>query len=152
MTTVEARRQRLQTIYERDGTLMPEAVISDAKKKTSPLHDYFTWDDGRAAHLWRIEQARRLIRSVRISVVQTTHTLATPHYVRDPDSPADTQGFVAVPDLATDQDRALRVVQYETRRAVAAMHRAAGIADTLGLEDEVQAAIRALLIVRDRAA
>lgn len=40
------------------------AVVADAKKKSSPLHDLFCWDDTEAARLYREDQARFLIRSV----------------------------------------------------------------------------------------
>jgi hypothetical protein len=47
-----------------DEMISPEKVVEAAKPKTSPLHDYFTWEDGEAAHQWRLEQARHLIRVV----------------------------------------------------------------------------------------
>lgn len=47
---------------ENDGILDPEVVISEAKSKKSPLHDSFTWDNTEAAHQFRLEQARHLIR------------------------------------------------------------------------------------------
>ena len=37
-------------------------VVSAARKKTSPLHDWFQWDDGEAAHQYRLIQARNLLR------------------------------------------------------------------------------------------
>lgn len=45
-----------------DGLINPETVVEYASKKDSVLHDYFTWDDGVAAHQYRLEQARKLIR------------------------------------------------------------------------------------------
>lgn len=47
-----------------DGRLHPEAVVEAAANKRSPLHEEFTWDDAEAGHLYRIEQARTLIRVV----------------------------------------------------------------------------------------
>lgn len=44
------------------GILRPEDVIKAAKAESNPLHSAFTWDNTRAAHLWRLEQARHLIR------------------------------------------------------------------------------------------
>ena len=44
-----------------DGLLTAEAVVADAKSKDSPLHQYFEWNQGRAAMMWRLEQARRLM-------------------------------------------------------------------------------------------
>jgi hypothetical protein len=44
------------------GLLSPFVVVSAARKKTSPLHKYFTWEDGAAAEKWRLHEARNLIR------------------------------------------------------------------------------------------
>ena len=44
--------------------LEPEEVVEAARPKSSPLHDFFIWDDDRAAVLWRREQARRLIGAI----------------------------------------------------------------------------------------
>lgn len=43
------------------GILDPAAVVSAARDETSPLHDRFTWDDGEAAHQYRLIEARKLI-------------------------------------------------------------------------------------------
>lgn len=48
------------------GALTPEIVLDEARKKTSPLHDAFEWDDTEAANRWRLEQARHLIIQLRI--------------------------------------------------------------------------------------
>jgi len=58
--------KELTRIYERDGVITPTAVIEEATDPDSPLHDYFDWDNESAAYKWRIDQARRLIREVRI--------------------------------------------------------------------------------------
>ncbi|MFA5138355.1 MAG: hypothetical protein WC728_03900 [Elusimicrobiota bacterium] len=53
----------LERIRKRNGGLLrPEDVVRAARPKSSPLHDRFDWDDGTAAHSWRVEQARHLIR------------------------------------------------------------------------------------------
>lgn len=53
---------------ERNGMLRPDAVVEAARDVKSPLHTFFTWDDSEAAKKWREEQARQLIRSVKIEV------------------------------------------------------------------------------------
>ena len=54
------------------GNLQPQAVVDFAKPKDSPLHDRFTWDDTDAARLYRLEQARRIIRCA-VVVMPTKH-------------------------------------------------------------------------------
>jgi len=60
--------EELERIRIRDGEeLSPEAVVTEARKKKSPLHDEFEWDDTVAAHEFRLEQARCMIRSVLVT-------------------------------------------------------------------------------------
>lgn len=56
--------ERLKTT----GPLTAERVLDEATNKRSPLHKYFTWNDQKAAHKWRLEEARRLIRSVEVVI------------------------------------------------------------------------------------
>jgi hypothetical protein len=44
------------------GSLTADSVVSAARDKGSPLHDCFTWDNGKAAEKWRLHEARNLIR------------------------------------------------------------------------------------------
>ena len=48
---------------EHDGVLTPEQVIQEAKNRNNPLHQEFEWTESRAAHLYRLTQARRLLRT-----------------------------------------------------------------------------------------
>lgn len=59
-------RQALDAVRERHGALTPQAVVNDARPDDAPLHDRFEWDDRVAGERYRVEQARELIRSVRI--------------------------------------------------------------------------------------
>jgi hypothetical protein len=47
-----------------DERLIVENVLEAAKRKTSPLHPQFTWDNGKAAEEYRKQEARQLIRIV----------------------------------------------------------------------------------------
>jgi hypothetical protein len=44
----------------------PEAVVEAAKASGSPLHPYFEWNDGEAAHRWRVHQARTMIGAIMV--------------------------------------------------------------------------------------
>ena len=54
-------------IKEKNG-LTAEAVLNDAKKKTSPLHELFEWDDEKAGDLYRLQQARFIINEVKVVI------------------------------------------------------------------------------------
>lgn len=49
---------------ENDGILRPETVVAEARPRKSPLHNQFVWNDTKAAHEYRLWQARHLIRVV----------------------------------------------------------------------------------------
>lgn len=53
----------LKEIYiSEGGILRPETVVRYASNPDSSLHSCFTWDDTAAAHQWRLNQARQLIK------------------------------------------------------------------------------------------
>lgn len=58
----------LKNIEKRDGLITVEAVIKEAEKPHSLLHNRFEWDDTVAAHEWRKCQARQLINHYYICV------------------------------------------------------------------------------------
>lgn len=48
------------------GRLTPNAVVEAARNARSPLHRHFEWDDLKAADAYRLEQAREIIRVIRL--------------------------------------------------------------------------------------
>jgi hypothetical protein len=60
-------RDSLQAIYDQRGELTPALVVDLARPEDHPLHDRFEWNDAIAGEVHRREQARRLIRSVKIT-------------------------------------------------------------------------------------
>ena len=55
-------------IEENDGSIIAAQVVDDAKDRTSPLHDFFEWDDKTAAERYRLKQACYLLRSIEVVV------------------------------------------------------------------------------------
>lgn len=60
--------QSLDRMLKRDGSLTASGVVSEAKKKTSPLHSLFEWDESKAAHKFRLNQARTVIRKMNVFI------------------------------------------------------------------------------------
>lgn len=58
---IKSELAKIKATYQR---LDPELVVEAAKNPLSPLHEHFTWDDGAAAHAYRIAEAKVLIRVV----------------------------------------------------------------------------------------
>ena len=65
----QAAGEALETLRVRNnGQLTPTAVVTAAKAKRSVLHSAFEWNDGKAASLYREDQARYLLRSITVMV------------------------------------------------------------------------------------
>lgn len=61
--STEAKMQELQFLQEKHGDLLkPEHVVEFASDERTALHSEFEWDDTEAAHQYRLEQARRVLR------------------------------------------------------------------------------------------
>lgn len=59
-------RSELTGVYQTRGELTPQVVVDEARPEGAPLHHRFEWDDSLAGEQYRLIQAARLIRSVRI--------------------------------------------------------------------------------------
>lgn len=66
MTKKEIIKAELKKLQKRSGKLKPEDVVDAASYEDHPLHEYFEWDDTEAAEQYRLEQARHLIRTVKV--------------------------------------------------------------------------------------
>ena len=64
---VDALGQTLERL-KLAGPLTAERVLDEASDRSSPLYKYFEWDNDKAAHQYRLEQARRLIRSIEVVI------------------------------------------------------------------------------------
>ncbi len=75
VSAAEAVGKRLFKITERKGGgLCPEDVIEDARKTTSPLHEFFEWNNAKAAHEHRLERARHITRSLVVTYTDVRNT------------------------------------------------------------------------------
>ena len=135
MRVTGAARRRIATLGA-SGTCDAEAVVEDATPRRSVLHPFFDWDDGSAAHKHRLQEARRLIRSVTIEVTTKKGVIrAVPVYVRDPTAGHRSQGY-AVVSMMTDRDEKVRALQAAARLAEGHLDRVHRLAIALGLEHE----------------
>ena len=74
----------LVNIRDTRGDLNSEIVVEEATDDAHPLHDQFDWDNESAGHKYRLEQAAKMLRSVRITRQESSTT------------PTDLRAFVAV--------------------------------------------------------
>jgi hypothetical protein len=122
---------------ENHGRLTPDNVVDAAQDEASPLHRCFEWDNDAAAHMFRVEQARHLIRSVRVDFTTSHHTVRVPAFVHDPECEHGEQGYVSIRQLSSDEDKSREVVIAEFSRAASALRRARSVAMALGIEEQI---------------
>lgn len=152
MTQIDAVKERLAELYETHGHLTPDIVLEDAHDKTSPLHGEFQWDNKLAAHQYRLQQARELIRSVKVTIVTDTVSIKTVQYVRDPNADTREQGYVSVDSLRSDPRSARDALIYECGRAAALLERSRDLAMAVGLIAELDGLLAGIGAIRERAA
>lgn len=76
MSTQQQRTQELERIRkDNGGILKPPKVVDEARDPSSPLHDWFTWDDSEAGERYRIIEARKLIRVHVTEIPQNKQTV-----------------------------------------------------------------------------
>lgn len=68
--TIQLEFERLMK-EDPQGLLRPEKLVDAAESVNHPLHSRFVWDDTEAARLYRIEQARQVIRSFTVDIPET---------------------------------------------------------------------------------
>jgi hypothetical protein len=70
LSEVDQVREELEAIRSHHGGILrAEDVVEFARDETTALHRQFEWDDTEAAHQYRLEQARRVIR-LRVTVTE----------------------------------------------------------------------------------
>lgn len=97
------------TIAATEGSCPPQRLVQEAEPETSPLHPLFTWNDSEAADSWRTAQARRIIRSLRVTVVfDNSHkTTTAPAFIsvgRTKATKPRGSGYRPTADVLSDKD------------------------------------------------
>ncbi|MBC8321218.1 MAG: hypothetical protein H8E34_10885 [Bacteroidetes bacterium] len=98
-------KQELERIAnDNNGVLKPIDIVNEASNKDSVLHSKFEWDDTEAAHQYRLEQARRLIRVV-VNIINTNKPDEYRVWVSlSKDRTNKDGGYKAITSVLVDQD------------------------------------------------
>ncbi len=116
----------IKALEDRRGRLTPQEVVEAARAEASAIHGCFEWDDGKAAEAYRIEQARELIRRVKIEIVVEERSMKIVAYVRDPEKEVGDPGYQSV--LRVTKTSAAAMMRNELAAISADMERAVGLA------------------------
>jgi hypothetical protein len=133
---------------ERAGRLTPEEVVEHARDPDCPGHGFFEWDDSKAAHKHRLDQARELL-AKRVVIKSETYTVTVPRYLRDPDASPGVQSYVSVRMVSVEGLQHQALAQ-EFARVGQMLARARELAKAFGLAEEVEGLMTQLQIVQKR--
>lgn len=64
-------KERYDYLRRKHGAVTADTLLNDGRKKSSPFHSHFVWDDTIAAEKYRRRQAQHLLGSLEIMVVYT---------------------------------------------------------------------------------
>jgi hypothetical protein len=137
--------ERLLWLEKRDGVLMPDAVIEDARNPKSPLHEEFEWNLKVAALRHWVDRARELIRAVRLEIRTTYHKISAIGFLHDPSLPPQVAGYKSIHSLRQSKVEARAALRQECLRASASLRRAREVAVALNLENEVEAILASVM-------
>ena len=136
--------ERMNELADDQGRLTPDTILADAANEESPLHNEFEWDDSKAGHLYRVEQARRLIPSVKLVIETAEVKIDVSIYVRDPDANSTDQGYRNILKVKSESEVAREMLLQEVRRTSECLNRAIGYAAHFGLSEGVAKIQRAV--------
>lgn len=137
----DAAISELNAIYAESGRLHPEAIVERAKSPDSALHPYFQWDDGEAAHQFRLHQARQLIR-VAVRVIPSVNTGPVRAYVSISTlRHTQTGSYLATVDALADADTKRQMLEDALVTLRGLQRRFAHLPDLLPVWDALSDAI-----------
>lgn len=132
------------------GHLTPQLVLDEARHKKSPLHSLFDWNDTRAAERFRVIQASKLIRRIKVTIeTQPERTINVRAFVNvsqpcEPGEDAEDDTPTAAASIYVTVQEALTTAPYRAqlladcrrditafRSKYAALEEAAGILDAM---------------------
>lgn len=123
----------IKDLEQRFGVVRPSTLVREAAKPTHPLHDQFEWDDKKAGHQYRINQARQLIASVKVVMTFSHMKIDGRAYYRDPSLSSGEQGYVSVVKLRTEKERAEQSLRMAMDRVKVSVNSARELAHSLDM-------------------
>jgi len=110
---------KLTSIYQKHGSLTPELVYEEGKRKTSPLYSFFEHDADRALQILNLDRARRVVSDIIIDVERDDGKIVParafmhinmPSEVED-DSSESIRSYVPIARVMADDDLRSNQVQ-----------------------------------------
>jgi hypothetical protein len=146
-------QNELEKIRRPNGLLFPQDIVRAAAKKTHPLHTEFEWRNTEAARRYRLLQAQRLIRYVRIVEVTPDNKLvAVRLYESLPSDRRLGQGYRTIHEIMNDRDKTNELLASALRELQSFRMRYQQLCELAGVIREVEVVEVALEKEMQRAA
>lgn len=150
MSDMKIRAAAIKSLEDKFGRVTAERLLEAASNRRHPLHADFIWDNDKAAHQYRLDQARVIIASVRVVVSDVSKKITAPGYLRDPNAAPHEQGYVSTSRLRNERDAAHEALLNEAMQLQARLERMREIAAVLDLSDELAAVVESVMTLSAR--
>lgn len=132
----------IESLRRQDGLLDPNDVAEAASDPKSALHHRFEWDDTRCGRLYRVEQARQLIRELKIEIRIGPSIIKAPAFV--PTSEKAPNSYRRLDEIDTSTVEADHVVYEELTRLAGHLDRLLRISLALDRQPKVHEFLRSV--------
>jgi hypothetical protein len=137
----------VEALREEKGIVKPADVVDRARRKRSPLHPQFEWDDSVAAERHREWQARQMLANlVVVSVVKGKVVQQAPVYVSvsSPEHGGE-RGYMLTTDVVVNEDLRLQALEDALKMLTALRRRYGSLRELVllleGFEDDLREAM-----------
>ena len=91
------------------GEVTPQRFLDSARSEESEMHSLFEWDDTKAAEQYRLSQARTIMGSIRVKVIEEeVETRVTRAFVQPE---VRKGGYVSIVNALSDTDKKAKVLE-----------------------------------------
>lgn len=125
------------------GEVTAASVLADAKLPHSPLHTFFEWDDNAAAQKYRLEQARKLVRSVRVVIEREGGIEVSARAFIVVTEGDEDKKYLPVAEVMSDADYREQVIERALHEAESWRARYEAFEEFAGIVQAIEAAARA---------
>jgi hypothetical protein len=155
----EAIRAAIESTKSPGGSITVKSIVAAARRNSTKhekvLHREFgkLWNKDYAQQKALEERARELITYITVTVTTANRTFDVVAYVRDPRTPTNQQGHIAVTSEQLDRHHSQQVVLAELGRCESAIFRARNVTDVLdirhpGLSAHLQSLLEGIVNIR----
>lgn len=120
----------LELLRDDKATIHPTAVVEAARNPDNIMHEYFEWDDNKAAEEYRLHQARHLICS--ITVEFTKADTKEPIVIRAYQH-VEKHGYMAAQDAMRHENYRSNIISQAFRDAAAFQQKYAALNEVAGI-------------------